>query len=580
MKNKKTPVRTAAPAPARAGAPGSLALYLAAAAALIAFGWAYSPVMHTPFLFDDTKQIFALTSGSESLWSWVRSPVRPLLMATYWFNNQMSHDDTYTYHAINLLIQALSAGMVWLVLRRLAEWSGMEERTRNVLAMFGAALFLLHPAQTESVAYIAGRSESLSGMFAAASLAAFLYRKDKAIGWARVAAVVLLAVAAILSKEQAVVLFAVFLLTDFWWNPGFSLQGIKGNWRLYAPMLAGALGAVALFAKLILGIGTGGSAGFGMKEFTWYQYLFTQFRAIWVYIANFIFPANLNVDWDFGISRGIADKGAIVGLIGLAGLAVAAWMYRQRFRLASYGYFLFLLLLAPTSSILPIKDPVADRRMYLPMIGLILIVMDLAARLKIERRILAGVCVLAAVAAGAATYARAEVWSDPVSLWEDTARKSPGKFRVHFQLGFAYFQEQRFDLAVPEFEKAAAIGPVDYDLLVDLGLAYDGLHQYQQALDTLRRAAAIDSTAHVYSQIGKIYAEQSKWQEAMDAFAQAQRIDPKFAPVYAYQGLVHLATGDAAGAIPFFQQALALDPTLQPARDGLQQAQQLLRRPR
>ena len=501
-------------------------------------------------------------------------------MATYWFNNQMSHDDTSTYHLVNLLVHAISAGLVWLILRRLAEWSGMEARRREVLAAFGGALFLLHPAQTEAVAYIAGRSESLSGMFATASLAAFLYRKNTAISWLRVVLVFLLAMAAMLSKEQAVVLFAVFLLTDFWWNPGFSLKGVLGNWRLYLPMLAGALGAVAFFLPLILGIGTGGSAGFGMKEFTWYQYLFTQFRGIWVYIGNFLFPVNLNLDWDFRISRTILDKGAIFGLIGLAGLAVAAWLLRRRFQLAAYGYFLFLLLLAPTSSILPIKDPVADRRIYLPMIGLLLIVMDFAARWKIERKVLAAACAVVVALAAVGTYARAGVWGDPVSLWEDTVRKSPGKSRAHFQLGFAYYQEQRYDLAAPEFEKAAALSPPDYDLLIDLGLAYDGLHQYQRALEKLQQAAAIDATAHVYSQIGKVYAEQSRWKEAMDAFDRAQAIDPKFPAVYAYKGLVHLATGDAAGSIPLFQQALAIDPAFQPARDGMQQAEQRLRAPR
>src|SRR5689334_12474529 len=79
-----------------------------AAAVLVVFLWAYSPVMHTGFLFDDLKQIFALSSGSSSLWTWVKTPIRPMLMATYWFNNQLSRD-TYSYHVINLLIHVLAA---------------------------------------------------------------------------------------------------------------------------------------------------------------------------------------------------------------------------------------------------------------------------------------------------------------------------------------------------------------------------------------------------------------------------------------------------------------------------------------
>src|SRR5262249_59143067 len=105
---------------------------------------------------------------------------------------------------------------------------------------------------------------------------------------------------------------------------------------------------------------------FGLKDFTWYQYLFTQFRGIWVYIGHFIFPANLNLDWEFPISHSILERGAILGLIGLLGLAVTAWMMRKRFRLAAYGYFLFLLLLGPTASIPPLKDPVPGPHRDLP----------------------------------------------------------------------------------------------------------------------------------------------------------------------------------------------------------------------
>jgi protein O-mannosyl-transferase len=500
-----------------------------------------------------------------------------MLMATYWFNHEISQQDTFSYHVVNLLVHLGTSLLVFFIVRRLAEWAGIGPQKRQWLAVFAAALFLLHPAQTESVAYIAGRSESLSGMFGCAAFAVFLYRREKAISWPRVAAVVLLAMAALFSKEQAIVLFALFLLTDFWWSADFGFEGVRGNWRLYAPMLAGAAVGVAAFAKMIMGQGTGGSAGFAIKEFTWYQYLFTQFRAIFVYIGNFLFPANLNVDWEFPISRSIVDHGAILGLLALLGLAVAAWVVRRRFRLAAYGYFVFLLFLAPTSSILPIIDPVADRRMYLPMLGLLLIVVDFASRLKMNPKELTAVCAAVVAIAGVATHARAEVWSDSISLWEDTAKKSPGKARAHFQLGFAYYEQQRYDLAVAAFEKAAAIKAPDYDLLVDWGLAYDGLHQPEKALEKLRAAAAMDPSAHVYSQIGKVYAERSQWKEAMEAFDLSLSRDPQYVASWAYKGLVHLATGDAAGSVPFFQRALTLDPMFQPARDGLLQAQQRLR---
>src|ERR1019366_1405626 len=131
------------------------------------------------------------------------------------------------------------------------------------------------------------------------------------------------------------------------------------------------------------------SAGFGLKEFTWYQYFFTQCRALWVYIGLFLLPVNLSADWDFAISRTVLDKGAIAGLVALVAVAAAAWHWRRRFPLAGYGYFAFLVLMAPTSSILPIKDPVAERRLYFAILGLLLILVDALARLRVERKALA-----------------------------------------------------------------------------------------------------------------------------------------------------------------------------------------------
>jgi tetratricopeptide (TPR) repeat protein len=406
-------------------------------------------------------------------------------------------------------------------------------------------------------------------MFSCASYAAFLYRRTKAISWSGVAVVVALFGAAVLTKEQGVVLPALFLLTDLWWNTDGPLRAVRANWKLYAVLAVGAAAGITMVWRLILGVGTGDSAGFGLKAFTWYQYLFTEFRAIFAYIFNFILPVNLNIDWDFPISRTLFDQGSIVALVGLLALAGLAWHYRRRFPLAGYGYFLFLVLLSPTSSILPIKDPIADRRMYLPALGLILIAIDLLGRLKVERKVMAGMALAVVLLAAFATHARAEVWGSPLSLWQDTAVKSPKKMRPHFQLAFAYQEQGRFDLAVAEFQKTADLEPPTADLLIDWGLAYDGLNQPDLALAKFREAAAKEPSAHAYTQIGYIYAKRSQWKEANEAFDMAQKIDPGFAITYLYKGQVHLANNELPAALAEFQHALQLDPRLEPARQAL-----------
>jgi tetratricopeptide (TPR) repeat protein len=575
MKNKKPEIRRIVVTPA---APRSSAWpwVLAVVGAVVVVFWAYSPALNGEFLFDDNALPFSLPNAAAPWRAWI-GQIRPVLMTTYWLNSRISAEDPYSYHIFNLIIHCLTSLLIFPMVRRLLEWSGAQASLRNLLAGFAALVFLLHPAQTESVAYLAGRSESLSALLAAAAFTVFLYRRQTAVSWATVAAILALFGAAVLSKEQAVVLPALLLLTDYWWNPGFSFQGIWRNWRLYLPMALGAAVGVAFFWHLILGADTGGTAGFGIREFTWYQYFFTQCRGLFVYIGMFVLPVNLTADWDFSISRTILDGGAIFGLLALVALAAAAWLYRRRFPLAGYGYFVFLLLMSPTSSILPIKDPLAERRLYFSMFGLLLILVEVLSRLKVDRRALAAACLVVALAAAAATRARAAVWADPVSLWEDTVRKSPNKRRAHFQLAYAYDQQTRYSQALEEFQKTAELGPATPDLLLDWGLVYDHLGQFDQALGKFQQAASMHPTAHVYTQIGMAYAQQTRWAEALQALATAEKLDPKFPDTYVYRGKIYLNANQVPAAIQEYRRALAIDPTLEDARHDLALAEGRLR---
>src|SRR5579885_201510 len=541
MKSKRVLVHKK-PAPA---APAARRWWLwAVAAGMVAAFWAYSPALHGPFLFDDTTLPFALPQFGAPLRDWLRGN-RPVLMLTYWINARLSGDNPYSYHVLNILIHCVTSGLVYLIVRRILEWNGIEARRRALLAGFAAAIFLLHPVQTEAVAYLAGRSEAFSVMLVFAAFAIFLYRRDKAISWQFAAAVLALFGLALLSKEQTIAFAGLLLLTDYWWNPGFSFQGIRENRRLYMLIAMGAAAGIAFSWKLIL---TAPSAGFGLKDFTWYQYFFTQCRALFVYVGLFLLPVRLNVDWDFPVSRNLLDHGAIFGFAALIALCVAAYHFRRRFPLATYGFFMFLVLMAPTSSILPIRDPVAERRLYFAMPGLLLMVVDVVGRLKLQPKVLAAACAGVVLAAGCATHARAAVWSDAVALWEDAAAKSPRKPRVHFQLGFAYFDQGRYDRAIDEFEQVAKLEPPTYNLLIDWALAYDGMNRPEEALAKLRQAAALEQTAHVYTQIAKIYGEQSRWAEALDALNRAEKIDPTFAIIYNYRGKIHYKQNELLAA--------------------------------
>jgi tetratricopeptide (TPR) repeat protein len=505
----------------------------------------YSPALHGPFVFDDSY----LPNVDEPLGNWIHGG-RKLLMLTYWWNASQAGGDTFQWHVLNVLIHVINTGLVYLIVRRLAP------DTNRLLAGFAAGLFLLHPMQTEAVAYLSGRSEEFSVMFAFAAYAVFLWRKQPAVSWRVAVAVMVLFGMALLSKEHTIVLPAVLLLTDLWWNPGTAFEGVRRNWRLYLAMVLGAVAGVASFWSLIT---QATSAGFSLKDFTWYQYFFTECRALWVYIGEFLFPVRLNADWDFPISHTIIDHGAVIGLIALIGGIALAWRYRKRFPLACFGFLLFLLLMAPTSSILPIQDPIAERRVYFAMPGLLLIVVDVLSRIRLTRQTLTAVCGIILMLAAGATYARAHVWGEPIALWQDTVAKSPRNFRAHLQLAQAYVQVEQTSAAVAEYQKASELGPPTYGLLVDWGLALNSAGKADQALTKLRQAAALNSTAHVYSNIGMVYAMRSDWDPALQALEIAEKLDPNYGPTFVNRGHIRLKQNDCKAAIPEYTRALQID---------------------
>jgi len=529
----------------------------------------YAPALHGPFVFDDLDLPYykGLPGG---FWPWV-SGVRPLLMFSYWVNYACSAS-AFGFRVVNVGIHVINTALVFLILRKLLNQAGQDSPW---LAAFGGAVFLLHPIQTESVAYVAGRSECLSALFFLAAFAVFLYRRPAAANWGTAIAVLVLFGGALATKEHTLVLPGLLLLTDYYWNPGFSGSGIRGNWRIYTPAAVLGMAALGFVASMLAHART---AGFGIAGLTWYQYLFTECRAFFVYLRLLVFPAGQNVDWDFPISRNIMDHGAILGLAAILLLVGAAWYCRRRYALASYGFLVYVLLLLPTSSFVPIKDPVAERRLYLPMVGMLLVAIAGLSRLRIGRRPLAAAgCSIVALLA-VVTYQRNELWGNDIRLWEDAVRKSPGKARVHSQMAFTYYIHGNCRDAAAEYAGAALLQKPDSHQLVDWGLADECDGDPAGAVAKLQEAAAQKPTAHVYSQIGLVYARQSQWPEALAALAQAEKIDAGYAMTYCYRGGVRAATGDFAAAVAEYRRALSCDPANPLARQGLAYAQQQLSR--
>lgn len=534
--------------------------WAAALAALAAVFGVYGPALNGAFVFDDRYLMFMSPAvAGKTLSDWIVSS-RPMLMFSYWIDYQQNGAEPRAYHVTNVFMHLLVSILVTLICARFLAWSKVDGRRRDALAVFSGVLFLLHPLQTESVAYVASRSEVLSVFFCFAAYALFLYNHDGAMMWPRALAIVVLFGAAVVTKEHTVMLPALVLLTDYFWKRG----GLRNNAILYGmTALAGAGGAAFVLRTLR----TADTAGFGMKDLSPTTYFLTQCRVIWIYVRLFLLPFGQNVDPDIPLSHTLLDPGAMAGLAGLLAAVAAAWIYRKRWPLAAFGVFVFLLLLAPTSSFVPIKDVLAERRVYLPFLGLLLICLEFLRRLRTGQIVWAGLAV--AVACATLTYQRNQVWASPLALWQDTVAKSPGKMRPRFQLAYVYYEQGQCPQAAANYEAASKLAPLTNDLLVDWALALDCAGRDNEAIYKLQQAQLFENSAHVHAELGMVYAKTGRLQEALQELAQAEKIDSRFEMTYVYRGNIAELGGDRVLAAQQYQRALSINPSNSVARDAL-----------
>lgn len=515
----------------------------------------YWPALQGRFVFDDLSLPFSKIARDEPLSAWL-SGVRPLLMFTYWVNYQLGGTSPDGYHLTNLLIHFINAGLVFLVLCRLLVIAGWVQRKAVLASATGALIFAIHPLQTESVSYVAGRAESLASLFLLCAYAVFLYRRDVSISWRQALLVVALFAMAIKSKENAVSLAGILVLTDLFWPVPFSLQRLKGNWRLYSLLAPAAIvGAIGVFRLLA----TAESAGFSSTQYKWYQYAFTEARAVFSYLGLTVLPIGQSIDQDYPPSMTVWDHGAIVYMVLLAGLLAICLMKRRRYPLCCFGLLMFLIWLAPTSSIVPLEDAFVERRMYLPLIGLILIGCEALSRVRISRPVLACSLVFIFAVLGKLCFDRNQLWGSPERLLEMAASSAIYNPRPVLNFTGILIQHGRCDLASEFLKRAEANLPNNYHVNAAWGRTLACLGRFDEALQRLQIAARIHPCSQVDEYMGLVYGQAGFIDEAGRFLRKAVQADPKSESAHASLALWYEKTNNVRAAELEYGTAVGLD---------------------
>ncbi|MEW6072781.1 MAG: tetratricopeptide repeat protein [Planctomycetota bacterium] len=537
------------------------------AALLILAGLAlYAPSLGAPFVFDDLPQIVENPRLRDPwpLGRLVAGTTRPILDLSFAASLALGGADARGFRLANVAVHALAALALFGVLRRTLGTDRFPARVQAAasgLAFAGALLWMIHPLQTAAVTYVFQRAESLMGLFFLLSLYAAIRGAEGPHRRAWNAGAVIAAALALGTKEVAVALPFVLLVHDRTFLAGSFGAALRRRPGLYA-----ALGALWIaFAASVLDdlVRPGSMAGFRGPGVSPLAYAAAQPGVVVHYLRLAGWPRELCLDYGWPPAAAFREVGPALGFVATL-LAGTIWALCRRHWLGAAGAWFFLVL-APTSSFLPIRDLAFEHRMYLPLAAPIAVAV--AAVYAILGRLRRGggplavfALALAAMALAAGTLARNREFASPVALWETVVARAPANPRGHLQLGVARAAEGRLAEAAAAYEDVLALRPDDVAALTNLGGVLLRRNELGRAIDCFRRAAEIDPAPVHHTNLGHAWRAAQEWEEAVAAFRRALAVRPDFAPAQAGFATALFALGRPSEAILHYELALAAAP--------------------
>ncbi len=408
---------------------------------------AWANALAGTFQFDDHLVIVRERSVQSLAAWWDGLPsIRPLLKLSYALNHA-SGVGLLGFHFVNLLIHALNVVLVYALAQRLV--GGRAADPGRFVALVTAALFALHPVQTEAVTYVSGRSTALAAMFALAAALLWMQRAERR--WAVPASALAFGVALACKEYVAVTPLALLLLA---WMQDRRPGWLGRAWPALVPhallLLIAALAAVQVpryvellaFSTALRGVADN---------------LAAQVHAITWLAGQLVRLDRLNADPALPVQA--LDAAGVALLFAWAAAGALAFSLRQRRPALLFAWLWFLLWLLPMHSVLPRADLASERALYLPLVGPAFVIGGWLSALMPRRRWVLAAPLLISLAF--VTHTRNALYADEVRFWADVTLKSPHNARAFTNLGVALMAACRLDEAASALATARLLAPDD-----------------------------------------------------------------------------------------------------------------------
>jgi tetratricopeptide (TPR) repeat protein len=522
--------------------------WLLALVLVVAVFAAYQPVWHAGFIWDDDDHLTAnpvMTAphGLRMIWSSLTySRYYPLTLTTFWFERQLWGLNPMPYHLVNIALHAINGILIVLVLRRL----------RVPGSWLAAFLWVLHPVNVESVAWITELKNTQSAFFFFLSLLCFLEFETRRKGYLYLLAF-LCAVAAMLSKPSTVVLPAVLLLCVLWLRRRWQVVDILRVTPFFGLSWWVSTRTIMEQRTMVLLAGTT-EWKLGVAE----RFVIAG-KAVWFYAMKLLWP----VDLAFVYPHWQVEGKNFLSWLPLAGVVAAGavlWALRgkgwARACLFAGAYFLLALLpvLAFFDAFFFRYSFVADHFQYLAGIGFIALVATAATTICAQAGLIRHLGRVASTATAMSlfvlTWEQACGYQDNETLWRQSLRTNPNAYLAQNNLAGTLSQKAQVEDVV--------------------GHHQDALRYYEDSLAHEKLALRLKpDLPDAYRNVATCLSKLGRYQEATEYCEQAVRIKPDDPDTYYCYGTILLKQGNASEAIQQFEKALFLSPNSVEAHNNL-----------
>jgi len=502
--------------------PAALAALLAAAV--------YVNALDNPFVYDDHDTVVAnpsLVDPSNIRFVLVHSPFRPLVNLSYAVDRTLWGMQPFGFHLTNVVLHALVVVLLYVFVRvsladarRRTAGTGLEMHDRW-WAFTAASLFAVHPLMSEAVGYVSGRSEVLCAVFFLAAM--LMARAALTRGGGAWVGTALLWALALASKEVALVFPGVVCAYDYLLLPDSAARRRQRLWRLYFPCTVLLLAGAAYRLSRASG---------PMSTESPLLNLWTQSIVIWRYVALAIAPVGQSIMHSVHRVSSLGDVKALLAVLAIVLVIVAVVLVRRIRPLVAFGVVWFLAVIAPSSSVIALREGMAEHRVYLAGAGLSIAAIAVISAVFLRARARPGngyAVILAMVLGilGVLTVRRNDVWGKPSELWGEATIQAAGMWEPHYALADVLRESGDCRSAIREYEIVVKMRPQHRDANTNLGICLAQAQRFEEAEAALRRALEIDPAfVRGYTNLGALALTMRDEEGARDAYQRAIEVDP------------------------------------------------------